>query len=252
MFKLQDDLNRSSTNVIGNLSRPRSQNAGAVSLSGGYLSQQHSDIGTLDGIRSGRTSPGLVRVQSLGSKAGQSFAAAVDPSLAINRTPESLVIGRSSSPCLPAVGNRVFDVESKKVSNGFSGLPTQGTDYVDVAAALAGLNLSNKIGGAENEPYNTSSFPGLICNEFSKNTGILKDDISAMASNEQISLQKCLSSSNLSKNAAPVRKSSFVGPSSRYQPDSLNANFTESNLNTYLLNHGVPSMLNNHLDSGIL
>lgn len=262
---LQEDLNHSSTSVIGNLSRPPSQNAfnnsaGIVALSGARLSQQHNDIGTLEGIRSGRTSPGLARVQSLGSKAAQSFAAVVDPSLAISRNPESLMIGRSSSPCLPVVGNRVFDVDTMKVSNGFSGLPPQGTDYVDVAAALAGLNLSNKIGGTENvvqnnfqhgsDPYNTSSIPGLTCNEFSKNSGILKDDISAMPSNEQISLQKCLSSSNLSKKVAPLRKSSFAGSSSRYQPDSLNANFTESNLNAYLLNHGVPSILNNHLDSG--
>ncbi|PKU77622.1 Pumilio like 3 [Dendrobium catenatum] len=246
---LQEDLNHSSTSVIGNISRPPSQNA-----------FDNSAIGSLEGIRSGRTSPGLARVQSLGSKAAQSFASAVDPSLAISRNTESVMIGRSSSPCLPAVGSRVFDVDSKKISNGFGGVPTQVSDYVDVAAALAGLNLSSKIGGRENvvlskfqhgsDPYNTSSIPGLANNEFSRNSGILKDDISTRATNEQIGLQKCLSSSNLSKKVAPVRKSSFSGSSGRYQQDSLNANFPENNPNAYLLNHGLPSMLNNHLDAG--
>ncbi|XP_020572348.1 pumilio homolog 3-like, partial [Phalaenopsis equestris] len=244
IFLLQEDVNHSCTSVIGKLPRPPSQNA----------------VGTLEGIRSGRTSPGLVRAQSLGSKAAQSFASAVDPSLTISRTPESLVIGRASSPCLPSIGSQTFDVDSKKTSNGFNRLPTKVTDYADVAAALAGLNLSGKIGNRDNvvqnkflhgsDLYNTSSIPGLACNEFSKNSGFLKDDIAAMGSNEQINMQQCLPSSNLSKKMAPARKSSFTGSSGRYQPDSLNANLTESNPNAYLLNHGVPSILNNHLDAG--
>lgn len=259
---LQKDLNHSSTNVNGILSRPASRNAfeksvSSAALSGVHLTQLHNDIEKLDAIHSGRTSPGLNRIQSMGSKVSQSFASAVDPSLTRSRSQDPLMIGRSSSPCLPAVGSRSSDVDPKKISNAFGGVPSQVADYVDVATALAGLNLSSKIGGSENavqnqfryqsNPYSTS-IPGLSCNELSNTTG-LNDDLYSFASNEQINLQKSLLANN-SKKVAAVRKSGFTGSSGHYQTDSLNADFTENNPNTYLLNHGLPSMLNNHLDAG--
>ncbi|KAK8950784.1 hypothetical protein KSP39_PZI004841 [Platanthera zijinensis] len=257
---LQEDLNHSTTSANGNLSA-FDKSSSPAPLSSVHLTQLHNDIGTLNAIRSGRTSPGLDRIQSMSSKVSQSFASAVDPSLVRSRTQDPLIISRSSSPCLPAVGSRASDVNQKKVSNGFGGVSSHVADYLDMETNLAGLNLSRKTGTRENSiqnqyqyqsnPYSTSSIPGLASNEFSKNAGngILKDDIYSYASNGQINLQRSLSSNN-SKKVSTVRKSGFAGSGGHYQTDSLNTDFTEVNPNAYLLNYGLPSMLNNQLDPG--
>ncbi|KAL0920392.1 hypothetical protein M5K25_009527 [Dendrobium thyrsiflorum] len=143
---LQDDFNLSAT-VPCHIPRPFSQNTFENASSSFVLpdvqqTQLCNGIDSVDNFCSRRTPPGLVRVQSLGSSLSRSFASAVDPSLARSRTPGPQLNGRSSSPCLPSVGSRVFDADTKMLSSGFGRISSEVTDYGDMEAALASLSLS--------------------------------------------------------------------------------------------------------------
>ncbi|PKA62740.1 Pumilio like 4 [Apostasia shenzhenica] len=251
---LQEGFNNSTTSVMGHVPCPVSRNAdnaaNPLAPSDAQLTQLHNGVETLDGIRSVRTSHGLARVQSLGSTMSQSFASAVDPSIARSRTPDPRLIGRSSSLCLPTAEGRVSGADSKKFYNGIGDFSRPIADYVDVATALAGLKLSNKPEGGENDFFGASSAPVSACNDFSKNTRFLQDDISALSSKELIGLQKQFSSNNLSNKVASLRTTTLKGSSGQYQSDSLNTNFSENNPNAYLLSNGLPSTLKNQLDTG--
>ncbi|KAK8955641.1 hypothetical protein KSP40_PGU001688 [Platanthera guangdongensis] len=259
---LQDDFNFS-TAVSDFIPPPTSQNAfentcnSLNSLSDFQQTQPCNDIEAVDTFCSRRTPPGLVRVQSMGSTLSQSFASALDPSLSRSRTPGPQLIGRSSSPSLHCVGSRVFDVDTKMLSNGFGGVSSEMTDYGDMEAALAGLSLSNTRGRqnigqhqAESDFLIPSSTTRLTFNGFSKISSITKDNISQLGSDEQISPLGRLSTTNLPKKVAAVGTSNFAGPSIHYQKVAGNVDFPERNPNAYFIKHGRTSMLNNQLDTG--
>lgn len=145
---LQDDFNLSAA-VPGQILCPTSQSAfeNASSLfvpTDVQQTQLWNDMDAVDTFNSRRTSPHLVRVQSLGSTLSRSFASTVDPSLTRSRTPGPQLVGRSSSPCLLSVGSRAFDVDTKLLSNGVGRVSSEMTDYGDMEAALAHLSLSKR------------------------------------------------------------------------------------------------------------
>lgn len=250
---LQDDFNLSSAvphNAFENTCN--SQNT----LPDLQQTQPCNDVEALDTFCSRRTPPGLVRVQSMGSTLSQSFASAFDPSLTRSRTPGPQLIGRSSSPSLHCVGSRVFDVDTRSLSDGFDGVSSEMTDYGDIEVALAGLNLS-KTRGRQNigklqaeSDFLIPSYTRLAINGFSKNYSIPKDNISQLGSDVQINSRRRLSTTNLPKKVATVGTSNFAGPSVHYQTDAGNVDFPESNPNTYFINHGQTSLLNDQLDTG--
>ncbi|KAG0473309.1 hypothetical protein HPP92_015166 [Vanilla planifolia] len=262
---LQEGLNLSNA-VPGHLSRPGSRNAfentpNPIGHSDFQLNELGSGLETVGTVRSGRTSPTLFRVQSLGSSLSQSSVSAVDPSLARSRTPEPQLNGRSSNSGLPLFRSRAFEVEREILPNGIIGDSSQMTDYVDMAAAFANLNFSKNMGARENQLQgqlnpksdsllSASSITGLACNQYSMNADILNDDITSLASNEQMNLQNSIPFNSLSKNMAAFGASSFVGSSVSYQRDMENPDFSESNANSYFAKHGLPSSLNNQIYAG--
>ncbi|XP_052199770.1 pumilio homolog 4-like isoform X10 [Diospyros lotus] len=82
------------------------------------------------------TSSALPRVQSLGSVVSHSFASAVASPLSRSKTPDPQLIGRSPTPGLPPLGNRVFPVEKN------NGISSSRSELADIAASLSCFSLS--------------------------------------------------------------------------------------------------------------
>ncbi|XP_042511378.1 pumilio homolog 4-like isoform X2 [Macadamia integrifolia] len=159
--------------ALGNISRPVSRSAfddvaEPMGISDPQLTQLSNGLESLEGLRSGTTSPGLVRVQSFGSSVSQSFASSMGSSLSRNATPEPQLVGRSPAPGLPPMRSRVFGTENKvAASNAFNGISSSMGDTADIAATLSGLSLSknklvDKVSRVQcqlKEEFNNHNFP---------------------------------------------------------------------------------------------
>ncbi|XP_028086078.1 LOW QUALITY PROTEIN: pumilio homolog 4-like [Camellia sinensis] len=146
---LQEGIDQPAS-LAGHISRPTSCNSfgdtvDTTGISSHHLAELCNGMESTEAaLHPGATNTGLPRVQSLGSGVSHFFASAVAAPLPRSRTPEPQVIGRSSSPGLPPVGNRGFPVEKKNIigSNAMNGLSSNMNELADIAASLTGLNLS--------------------------------------------------------------------------------------------------------------
>lgn len=132
-FFLQDGLERPSS-LSGHLSHAASRNSF-------HSAAVCNGVESTEALHPGANSNGLPRVQSLGSLVSHSFASSVPSPLSRSRTPEPQLIGRSSSPGLPPVGDRV---EKKNLvgSNTLNGHSSTMTKLSDIASSLSSLSLS--------------------------------------------------------------------------------------------------------------
>ncbi|ONK72281.1 uncharacterized protein A4U43_C04F17710 [Asparagus officinalis] len=243
--------------------------------------QNQNGMDTIGGLRSEAASPGLVRVQSLGSTMSQSFASAVGSSLSRSTTPDRHAIGSSSSFYSP-VGKRLIDAEKKIVSNGFGAPASHMADSGDIAVSLSGLSLSNNIKGhgeshlqdklhcdfidqpqrlftmrnghakylqkniivsSESESLHVPDIPLLGQNGYSKNAGVLNDlGLSVLASNGQVGLRE-QPSMNLTQKVVDVGSNSLTGSNGYYPTDTANIDFVGCNSSAL-------HMLNNQFDEG--
>lgn len=145
----------------GHLSRSNSRNAfegpNPTRSSGSSKAQLQSRSESMNGFRSGATSPSLVRVQSLGSSMSQTFASAVGSSISRSTTPDPQLIQRAPSPCLPPVGVRMAKADKKVEGAGVASHHNHdGSDTATVLSAMSNLNLSgnNKMANLETEVQN--------------------------------------------------------------------------------------------------
>ncbi|AQK55423.1 Pumilio homolog 4 [Zea mays] len=148
---LQENISRPAV-IAGHLSRSNSRNVlegpTPIRSSDSRKPQLQNRSESMNGLRSGSTSPSLVRVQSLGSSMSHTFASAVGSSISRSTTPDPQLIRRTPSPCLPPVGVRMGSSD-KKVEASVSSLNHDGADIV---ATLSSLSLSgNKMSNVENE-----------------------------------------------------------------------------------------------------
>lgn len=130
---MQEGLERPYS-LSGHLSRAASRN----SL---HSAAVCNGVESTEALNPGANNTGLPRVQSLGSLVSHSFASSVPSPLSRSRTPEPQLIGRSSSPGLPPVGDRV---EKKNLlgSNALNGHSSSMTKLSDIASSLSSLCLS--------------------------------------------------------------------------------------------------------------
>lgn len=130
---MQEGLERPYS-LSGHLSRAASRN----SL---HSAAVCNGVESTEALNPGANNTGLPRVQSLGSLVSHSFASSVPSPLSRSRTPEPQLIGRSSSPGLPPVGDRV---EKKNLvgSNALNGHSSSMTKLSDIASSLSSLSLS--------------------------------------------------------------------------------------------------------------
>ncbi|CAN6245601.1 unnamed protein product [Urochloa humidicola] len=154
---LQENISRPSA-TPGHLSRSNSRNAlqspNPIRSSDSPKPQLQNRSESMNGLRSGSTSPSLVRVQSLGSSMSHTFASAVGSSVSRSTTPDPQLIRRTPSPCLPPVGVRMGSSD-KKVEAAAVASPSLNHDGADIAATLSSLSLSgNKMSNVETEVQN--------------------------------------------------------------------------------------------------
>ncbi|KAF2295696.1 hypothetical protein GH714_033639 [Hevea brasiliensis] len=273
--------------LSGHLSRPASHNAfGDLLGATGICDHQPGLCGgleSLEGLRSGSASPGLVGVQSHGTAVSHSFPSALSSSLSRSTTPEQQLVGRSPSSGLPPVGSRVGHLEKKNIvgptaPNGHSsGI----TELGEIVATLSGLNLS-KIRHAEQDSlvdltkqqdflFNTSSghnrlqqqlieksnaenlaFSTNYIDVARKNRVLPNLDTSEFNSHGEVSIPKRTSSfANLHSKV----NSSGIGGLERSNGHQQNANtvsmdFVSHVPGAYPINQKRDTALKNHLDAG--
>lgn len=156
LFQCQENISRPAA-TAGRLSRSNSRNAleGPIPIrsSDSPKPQLQNRSESMNGLRSGSTSPSLVRVQSLGSSMSHTFASAVGSSISRSTTPDPQLIRRTPSPCLPPVGVRMGSSDKKVEAAAVASLNHDGAD---IAATLSSLSLSsgNKMSNVENEVQN--------------------------------------------------------------------------------------------------
>ncbi|XP_043700603.1 pumilio homolog 4-like isoform X2 [Telopea speciosissima] len=282
------------TPVSGNLSRPVSRSAfddvvEPMGISDPQLMQLRNGVESMEGLHSGTTAPGLVRVQSFGSSVSQSFASAVGSSLSRNATPEPQLVGRPPAPGFPPMGGRVSSAEKKVTgSNAFHNISSSMVDTADIAATLSGLSMSkNRLYDEDShaqsqlkqEFNNQSNFPcdmpnghsqGLqhphvdkpeaetltiptIYKDLAKKNATLTDlNVSKMNLDGQMNFPKRASSSaGLYTKVPSLGSAGFEGPNVHYQNTDLpRTDFVGYMTHGHSINQRLNSALNDHLDTG--
>ncbi|CAD6248963.1 unnamed protein product [Miscanthus lutarioriparius] len=152
---LQENISHPAA-TVGHLSRSNSRNAlegpTPIRSSDSPKPQLQNRSESMNGLRSGSTSPSLVRVQSLGSSMSHTFASAVGSSISRSTTPDPQLIRRTPSPCLPPVGVRMGSSDRKVEAAAVASL---NHDAADIAATLSSLSLSgNRMSNVENDVQN--------------------------------------------------------------------------------------------------
>jgi len=288
---LQTDLGQSAA-ISRPIPRPISHNAfdnafSPMGASDSQLINLQNGLLTRDVVHSGTTSPRLVRVRSVGPSISQSFAPGLGSSPARSLTPDPQLFRRSRSPCLPPIGSRVCDTKKRAIDfNYLGGVSSPMDDFSDVAASFGGLSLSKELVDGENNLQGLSHqdltnrpesllkmssnlsqymqknvinkseadssrnmshhFPA--CSGLLQQSGAREDlDMSLLSPNGQMKLPRQLSSNNL------YLKVASGGLANTYQSaDMTNSELNRSIPNDYSANQGLPAMLNDQLDAGVI
>uniref|UniRef100_A0A1D1XJT8 Pumilio 4 n=1 Tax=Anthurium amnicola TaxID=1678845 RepID=A0A1D1XJT8_9ARAE len=271
---LQEELG--CTTATGHcLSRPASRNAldnliDPMGASGTQLTQLQSGLEAINNLKLGTSSSNLVTAQNLGSSI-------LGSSLVRSTTPDTKIVGKSSSMCLPTLGGR-----SEMPSNAASAFVA---DHNDISAALSGLNLSrNKLLNKENDvvrpahqefadktdylfsvsdnhkrylqqkmnnnevgSLNSSSIAGL-----SKKNGITDANLSKLTSNGQLNLSNNVNSVNVYPKIPTGSALSNGSGSPSENPNFMNADFSAGCVNSLPLSQRLPSNANTQLDAGVV
>lgn len=102
-----------------------------------YLHQE------LDDLQSGGNNQGLSAAQNLVGSV--SYASALGSSLSRSSTPDSQLLPRAASPCLPPIGEgrpSAADKRSFSAQNSFKGASSNSIEPADLVSTLASMNLS--------------------------------------------------------------------------------------------------------------
>ncbi|XP_068646088.1 pumilio homolog 1-like [Aristolochia californica] len=276
----QEGLGRT-TAVSGHISRPVSRNtfedaSDPNGVSDSQFSQLQNDLESVDGLCSGAvgsSGANLVRVQSVGSSASQSFASVLGLSLSRSTTPDAQLIGRSVGSTHPLIAGRVPATDKNTVvCSTYDGVSSSLADHDEIAAALSGLNLSkNRLVGEEihiqsqlqhefsdqsNFSFNKTESDSLtmpaIGMSHNKSNGSVADlNYSKVTSDGQINLLKrSYSSATLYPTVPTSGPASLDGLDAYYRNADPNLDFSGYNSGGYSLNQRMPSMMKNHLDNG--
>ncbi|XP_028776236.1 pumilio homolog 1 isoform X5 [Neltuma alba] len=122
-----------------------------------HFAQLHQDLAAADALRSGGTTLGISGAQNLGGSASQTYASALGASLSRSTTPDSQLLARAPSPCLPPIGDGRSNCNDKKSSSGqnsFNAVSSSLNEPADLVSALAGMNLSSN--GIANDEKHSS------------------------------------------------------------------------------------------------
>ncbi|KAF2318488.1 hypothetical protein GH714_008306 [Hevea brasiliensis] len=283
---LQEGIDRPAS-LSGHLSRPASHNAfgdlvGTTGICDPCQPGFCGGLESVESLRSGSASLGLVGVQSHGAAVSHSFSSALSSSLSRSTTPEQQLVGRSPSSGLPPVASRVVPLEKKNIvgSTTQSGHSSGIAELGEIAATLSGLNLSNIRQVEQDSHIDLNRQPDFLFNtsnghhhmqqqlversnaanlSFSSNyidvarkNGVLPNlSTYEFISHGEVSIPKRTSSfANLHS------KSSGLGGLKRSNGNHQNANIPDMDFDgrvpgAYPINQKLDSVLKNHLDAAL-
>ncbi|XP_020233970.1 pumilio homolog 1 isoform X2 [Cajanus cajan] len=237
----------------------------------------------LDALRSGGNKQGISSAQNFVGSGPQTYASALGASLSRSSTPDSQLLPRAASPCLPPIGDGRSSTD-KKSSNGQNSLNAVSSnlnDHGDLASALAGMNLSTNdiiddekhsqssrhnesdytlsfkqhpyLNNPDSVPFqrHSASQPHLQVN---KSSGFGLDlNQSAGYTNEQLELHKAggISVNSHLKGPSTPTFTSRGSPHARYQ-NVDDISYPNYGMTGYTVNPSSPSMMASHLGSGNL
>ncbi|TKY56763.1 Pumilio-like 1 [Spatholobus suberectus] len=97
----------------------------------------------LDALQSGGNKHGISGTQNFVGLGPQTYASALGASLSRSSTPDSQLLPRAASPCLPPIGDgRSADKKSSNGQNSLNAVSSNLNEAADLASALASMNLS--------------------------------------------------------------------------------------------------------------
>ncbi|CAI9759758.1 unnamed protein product [Fraxinus pennsylvanica] len=133
----------------GRLSRPASHDSiaavlGSMGISSSHSAQIHNRADSIEALHSENAFTGFSSTQNLGLALPNSFVSSVGSSLSRNRTPDSHLVGRSTSPRLVNVGNgvRFTDMITSSASDTINVSSSGIYEIDDITASLSGLSMS--------------------------------------------------------------------------------------------------------------
>ncbi|KAJ1400950.1 Pumilio, RNA binding domain [Sesbania bispinosa] len=245
-----------------------------------YLHQE------LDALRSGGNKQGISGAQNLVCSASQTYASALGASLSRSSTPDSQLLPRAASPCLPPIGNGRSSSADKRSSNGqnsFNAVSSNLNEPADLVSALASMNLSQNDAidnekhplspkhnesdynhNVKQQPYlnkpdslpfqrHSATQPYFKANE-SSGFGLDMNNSSIYA-NEQLEPHKASGisvSSHLKGPSTPTFNSRGSSPAHYQNVDDMNILYPNYGMTGYAVNPSSPSVMANQLGNGNL
>ncbi|KAE9615040.1 hypothetical protein Lal_00048352 [Lupinus albus] len=237
----------------------------------------------LNALQSGVNKQGMSAAKNLGM-ASQTYASALGASLSRSTTPDSQLLPRAASPCLPPIGDGRLISADKRTSNGQSSLNTISSglnEPTDLVSALAGMNLSatDTVDGEKHHqsPRHTEvdynhdvnkhsyltkldslSFQSHSANqshlEVSKGGGFGLDlNNSSMYANEQLEPRKAggISVNSYFKGPSTPTLTSRGNSPAHYQNfDDMSNSYPNYGLSGYAVNPSSPSMMSSQIGNG--
>ncbi|KAE9615041.1 hypothetical protein Lal_00048068 [Lupinus albus] len=238
----------------------------------------------LDALQSGGNKTGIPASKNLVGMASQTYASALGASLSRSTTPDSQLLPRAGSPCLPPIGDGRSVSADKRTSNGQSSFNTVSSslnETVDLVSALSGMNLSatDTVDGEKHHqsprhtevdynnnvnkhPYlnklDSLSFQSHSSNQShliaSKSGGFGLDlNNSSMYANEQLDPHKAsgISINSYFKGPSTTTPTSRGNSHVHYQNfDDMSNSYPNYGLSGYTANPSSPSMMGSQIGSG--
>ncbi|KAI4299550.1 hypothetical protein L6164_032997 [Bauhinia variegata] len=290
---IQNEMNNAAS-VSKQPARQPSHNAfdDIVENSEAHFAQLHQELAAVDALHTVGNKQGLSATQNLGASASQTYASALGASLSRSTTPtpDSQLLARAPSPCLPPIGDGRSNSMDKRSSNGqnlFSAVSSSLGEPADLVSALAGMNLSpNDIVDEEEHPrsprHNGSDYthnikqhsylskPDLLNYQhqsapqmtkgsllrMNKSSGFGMDlNNSSGYANEHLELHKSAgvsANSYLKGPSTPTLTSRGSSPTDYQNLDGMNISYPNYGLSGYAVNPSSPLMMASPLGSGNL
>ncbi|XP_061363708.1 pumilio homolog 2-like [Gastrolobium bilobum] len=229
---------------------------------------------------------GMSAAQNLVGSASQTYASALGASLSRSSTPDSQLLPRAASPCLPPIGDGRSSSADKRNSNGqnsFNAVSSSLNEPADLVSALASMNMStNDTIDDEKHPQSPrhneldythnvkqkaylnkhDSFPfqhhsaTQPHSKMSQGSGFGLDvNNSSVYAIEQLEPRKAGGisvNSHLRGPSTPTFTSRGSSPAHYQNVDDMNISYPNYGMNGYAVNPSSPSMMARQLGSGNL
>lgn len=285
IFLKQDEINNASS-----LSNPRQTSYNAfddmAENSETHFAHLHQELAAVDALHTNGNKQGISTAQNRGGSVSQTYASALGASLSRSTTPDSQLLARAPSPCLPPIGDgrsSSMDKRNSSGQNSFNAVSSSLNEPADLVSALAGMNLSpngivddekhpqsprhnesdyshnikqhSYLNKSEPLPYQLHSAPQLTKAshlKVNKSSGF-RLDLNNSSANEQLELHNSVGvsvNSYLKGPSTPMLTGRGNSHTHYQNVDGRNISYQNYGLSGYAVNPSSPPMMASQLGSG--